>query len=136
MDAELTSLLPLVLAKLTESMAGEAGRKVWESLVTTVRRLARRDEARHSLEAVEASRGSAKEAQRAADLLSQEAAANPDFEAALVAWLSVAAKAVNVDSSVTNIVASGAQIRGPVIQTNSIAGGLTLDVNYSEREGS
>jgi hypothetical protein len=136
MDPGLTSLLPLVLAKLTESMAGEAGRTMWESLVATVRRLARRDEARRSLQAVEAAGGGAKEAQQAADVLRQEAAANPDFEAALVAWLRAAANVANVDSAVTNIVAGSAQIRGPVIQTNSITGGLTVDVSYSEREGS
>ncbi|WP_059009253.1 hypothetical protein [Streptomyces specialis] len=97
------------------SVATEAGRQAWESLVALTRRLAGRGEPDPGDEAA---------VRELTVLVDQEARADGEFAAELVRWAESHGGALVRQRRVGNRVSGNAPVHGHVIQADTIQGGL------------
>jgi hypothetical protein len=129
MDPVSVSALVAVLSKVLGSAADEAGRQLWQSLGSVVRRsFNRQGIARRELDTLPNTPNAAVDdpavIRRLAAALAAEASGTSSAASALREWLEVADRTLNSDESVHNAITG--TVHGTIIQARDIHGGITL----------
>lgn len=118
MDPAFAALVLSSVRQAVGSASEEAGRQVWQGLVTLVRRI------RHRPEEAEIEPAHPEALTRT---LLDAARREPGFEAELRAWLDLArAASATAQGRVTNTIGSGARVTGNVVQARDIDGPVTF----------
>jgi hypothetical protein len=115
--------LAAIVAAVTGSAAGEAGKSAWAALVSLVKR--RFGDESAVTGAVTSADGDSENASAVADALTAAAAADAGFEAELARWRAEAISIVQGAGSVTNVIAGQAQV-DKAVQAHTITGTINL----------
>lgn len=126
MESFTTAALATALTTLVNGAAAEAGKTAWASLTGVLRARFGRDTAPGSaLATLEEAPADERSAERLATVLTELAHADDDAAAWLNPWFEqVRVAAVTTTGPVTNTVSGHAQVRGPVIQVQTVNGSI------------
>lgn len=123
MDPISASALTVVLSKVFEGTAGEAGKQAWSGLTSMVGRLFGRSSSQ-AVKQVEGNAATPETIETLAEALTAEADSDTVLTAALREWMLDTERALDQSGNVSNTISGN--VHGSVVQARDIHGGINL----------